>query len=97
MQSFQRDLEKFQALDTQVLGVSGDSLETHIRFAQEYNITFPLISDESGQIKGLYGRNRITYLIDKEGIIRFIKTGVPDNKEFLDEIRKLSQDPGNRK
>jgi len=92
MQSFQRDLEKFEGLDTQVLGVSGDNLETHIKFAKKYNITFPLISDEDKQIKDMYGRNRITYLIDKKGIIRFIQKGVPENKDFLKHIRGLSQE-----
>jgi peroxiredoxin Q/BCP len=92
MQAFQRDLEKFEGLDTQVLGVSGDSLETHAKFADEYNITFPLITDKDNQIKNLYGRNRITYLIDKKGVIRFIQTGVPENKDFLNQIRNLSQD-----
>jgi peroxiredoxin Q/BCP len=91
MQSFQRDLEKFESLNTQILGVSGDSLETHMKFAEKYAIAFPLISDGNMQIKNLYGRNRITYLIDKQGIIRFIQKGVPDNKEFLKEIRKLSE------
>lgn len=93
MQFFQRDLEKFERLSTQVLGVSGDSLDTHMKFTQQYNITFPLISDEDMQIKDLYGRNRITYLIDKQGIIRYIQKGVPDNEEFLKEIRKLSEKP----
>jgi peroxiredoxin Q/BCP len=92
MQSFQRDLEKFEDLDTQVLGVSGDSMETHMKFAKKYDITFPLISDKDKEIKGIYGRNRITYLIDKKGIIRFIQKGVPDNKDFLKEIKKLSQE-----
>jgi peroxiredoxin Q/BCP len=91
MQAFQRDLEKFEGLDTQVLGVSGDSLVTHAKFADKYNITFPLITDKDNQIKNLYGRNRITYLIDKKGIIRFIQTGVPENKDFLREIKKLSK------
>lgn len=91
MQSFQRDLEKFESLTTQVLGISGDRLESHIKFSEEYDIAFPLISDEDMQIKNLYGKNRITYLIDKQGVIRFIQTGVPDNNEFLKEIRKLSE------
>ncbi len=91
MQSFQRDLEKFKGLDTQVLGVSSDSMETHMKFAKQYDITFPLLSDQDRQIKGMYGRNRITYLIDKKGIIRFIQTGVPENKEILKHIRKLPQ------
>ncbi len=91
MQAFQRDLEKFEALDSQVLGVSGDSLVTHAKFADRDNITFPLITDKDGQIKNMYGRNRITYLIDKKGVIRFIQTGVPENRDFLKEIKKLSK------
>ena len=97
MQSFQRDLEKFELLHTQVLGVSGDSLETHMKFAKKYNITFPLIYDEDKQIKDMYGRNRITYLIDKKGVIRFIQKDVPDNKDFLMEMRKLSQESESHK
>ncbi len=92
MQSFQRDLEKFERLDTQVLGVSGDSMETHMKFARKYDITFPLISDKDRKIKDLFGRNRITYLIDKKGTIRFIQRGVPENKDFLKEIKKLTQE-----
>jgi len=96
MQSFQRDLEKFERLDTQVLGLSGDNMETHIKFAEKYNITFPLISDNDMNIKDKYGRNRITYLIDKKGIIRFIQQGVPENKDFLEQIKKLSKEEKNR-
>ena len=92
MQAFQRDLEKFSKLETQVLGVSGDSLETHMRFAKEYDITFPLITDDNGKIKDSYGTSRITYLIDKKGVIRFIQKGVPVNSDFLKEITNLSKD-----
>ncbi len=94
MQSFQRDLEKFERLEAQILGVSGDSMETHMKFAKEYDITFPLISDSERQIKDVYGSSRITYLIDKKGIVRFIQKGVPENKDFLRELKKLSRDPG---
>jgi peroxiredoxin Q/BCP len=94
MQSFQRDLGKFDRLDAQILGVSSDSMETHMKFAKEYDITFPLISDSEKQIKNVYGSSRITYLIDKKGIVRFIQKGVPENKDFLRELKKLSREPG---
>jgi peroxiredoxin Q/BCP len=92
MQSFQRDLEKFESLDTQVLAVSTDRIETHRKFAEEYDFSFPLISDEAMEIKGMYGRNRITYLIDKKGIIRFIQRGRPYNEDILKYIGKLPQE-----
>jgi peroxiredoxin Q/BCP len=57
--------------------VSPDSIETHKKFAAEYGITFPLISDENNAIRKLYASGRITYLIDKQGVIRYIQEGVP--------------------
>ncbi len=89
MQAFQRDLEKFEKLDAQVLAVSSDSIETHIKFSKEYNFKFPLLSDENKTIKKLYGTERITYLIDKKGIIRYIQKGIPNNDDFLRALEKL--------
>jgi len=89
MQAFQMDLEQFKKLDAQVIGISPDSLETHEKFSEKYGLTFPLVSDGDGLIKGLYGKERITYLIDKSGIIRFIQKGVPENKDFLKKLKEI--------
>jgi len=90
MQAFQMDLEKFEKLDAQVIGISPDSLETHEKFSEKYGLTFPLVSDGDGVIKNLYGRERITYLIDRKGMIRFIQKGVPENEEFLKKLREVN-------
>ena len=87
--AFQKDIDKFEGLDTQVLGVSYDSIETHKKFVKEYDITFPLIADEDKSIRILYGKGRITFLIDKNGIIQYIQEGVPKNRKFLKKIKKL--------
>lgn len=92
LQAFQNDLEKFESLNTQVLGVSGDSLDTHRKFAEEYDITFPLISDEKSGVRDLYGGGRTTFLIDRNGVIRYIQSGVPDNTIFLQKIKALEKD-----
>ena len=89
MQAFQMDLEKFEKLDAQVIGISTDSIGTHEKFSKEYQLTFPLVSDDDGSVKLLYGRGRVTYLIDKKGIIRFIQEGVPENRTLLEKLRKL--------
>jgi len=89
LQAFQKDIEKFEGLNTQVLGVSSDSIETHQKFVEEYGITFPLISDEDESVRKLYGKGRITFLIDKNGIIQYIQEGVPKNRKFLKKIKKL--------
>jgi peroxiredoxin Q/BCP len=92
MQAFQKDLEKFDSLDAQVLGVSSDSLETHKKFSEKYKFTFPLISDEQNKIRYLYSWGRVTYLIDKKGIIRHLQKGVPDNKVFINRLSELEKE-----
>jgi len=76
-----------------VLGVSGDTLETHRAFMQEHGIAFPMIDDADGTIRKLYDRGRMTYLIDKEGIISYLLKGVPDNERLLEELDR-QQTPG---
>ena len=88
MQAFQRDLPRFEKLNAQVLGISTDDLQTHREFSDKFQLTFPLIADD-GSLKEEYGKERITYIIDQTGVIRFIQQGVPDNEELLKELKKL--------
>ncbi len=88
MQAFQRDLSNFEKLDAQVLGVSADSMKTHMEFSEKYGLTFPLISDEKGELQKRYAPGRITYVIDEAGTVRFIRKGVPDTKELLEELER---------
>lgn len=87
--SFKRDLEKFENLNAQVVGVSDDDLQTLEKFESEFGIIFPLVADEKKVVRKLYGWGRRTFLIDKNGIIRFKHKGVPKNEEFLQELEKL--------
>ena len=88
MKAFQDDIERFEELNAQVLGVSGDTLETHIAFSKELGLTFPLVVDD-GNIRSLFGSGRITHLIDQNGIVRYVHKGMPSNEVLLKEIRSL--------
>ena len=73
----------FKARNVAVIGVSKDSVSSHKRFAEKYNLPFILVSDPEltanqaygvWQEKKLYGKVsmgvvRSTYLIDEEGVI----------------------------
>jgi peroxiredoxin Q/BCP len=89
MQAFQNDLARFEKLNAQVLGVSPDSVATHLEFAKKYKLTFPLLADEQGTIQKQYAPGRVTFIIDKNGVVRFVQQGVPKNKELLKELAKL--------
>ena len=75
MQNFQQNLAKLEAADTQVLGVSMDSSFSNKAWAQQINVTFPLLSDWGGDVSKQYGvynpkykaARRVNYLIDKDG------------------------------
>jgi len=84
MKAYQADIAKFESNDTQVFGVSVDSVPANREFAKQNGITFPLLSDfvKRSVVKdygifnedGGYG-NRATFVIDKEGIIQHIDEG----------------------
>jgi len=48
-----------------------------------------LLADEQGQMQKLYAPGRVTFLIDKGGVVRFVQKGVPDNRALLKELAKL--------
>jgi peroxiredoxin Q/BCP len=69
------------ALGAAIFGVSSDDDSSHTRFSSAYNLPFPLISDPSKRIASLYGvtrwggllpSRRVTFVIDREGIIRSV-------------------------
>ena len=83
MKAYQADIAKFEATDTQVFGLSVDSVPANKEFANKIGVTFPLLSDFKRTVvrdygifneEGGYG-NRATFVIDKDGIIQHIDEG----------------------
>jgi thioredoxin-dependent peroxiredoxin len=70
----------FQELGAEVLGVSSDSEAAHQKFAAAHALPFPLLCDQGGKLRKLYGvpttlgilPGRVTYVIDKQGMVRHI-------------------------
>ncbi len=81
MQAFQANLQRLEAADTQVLGVSMDSPFSNKAWAEKINVTFPLLSDWGGDVTRQYGLyddkrkigRRVNILIDKNGKIANIQ------------------------
>jgi len=84
--SFRDDFPKFKKVETVILGVSPDSVESHKKFAKKYNLNFSLLADEDKEVikkydvwkeKSMYGRKymgveRSTFIIDSDGKIKKI-------------------------
>jgi len=83
MKAYQADMQHFDENNTQVLGISVDSFAAQKVFAEKEGITFPLLSDLNRKVARAYGvineeqgvANRVTFVIDKEGVIRRIDSG----------------------
>jgi len=76
--AFRDNYEPITALDAIIVGVSADSADSHQQFREKHSLPFPLVPDTDKQLSKLYGARglfglttaRITYVIDKQGIIR---------------------------
>ncbi len=77
--SFRDQYEVFQEQGAEVVGVSSDDEVSHRQFSAKYELPFVLLSDPGGKVRKLYRvpktlgliPGRSTYVIDKEGIIRY--------------------------
>jgi len=91
--------EQLIKLGYQVIGVSTDSVQSHKKFEDKYELPFPLIADEDKKIvedykvwgekkfmgKTYIGTNRTTFLIDENGVLRKIITK-PDTKNQTQQV-----------
>ena len=97
--AFQEALPQLGKIGVAVIGVSRDKMKPIDKFAEKYSLTFPLASDEAGDVstaygtwveKSMYGRKymgmeRSTFLIDKTGTIAKIwrKVSVPGHAKAV--------------
>jgi peroxiredoxin Q/BCP len=92
--SMRDGIGELQEIGVQVLGVSTDSVKSHESFRDKYDLNFPLLSDKDKSIIKAYGvesergsAKRVTFLIDKSGIIRHIWHKV-DTASHADEVKE---------
>jgi peroxiredoxin Q/BCP len=102
---FRDSMKDFERLNTIIIGVSRDSVESHDAFKSKYCLPFPLVSDESGSVceaygvwveKSMYGKSymgieRATFLIGKDGAIKNIwrKVKVDSHVQTVLEAAKV--------
>lgn len=103
--NFRDDFPKFKKSETVILGVSPDSVSSHKKFAEKFDLPFSLLADEDKKVvqlydvwkeKSMYGKKymgveRTTFIIDENGKIRqiFNKVKVDGHNE---EVMKALKD-----
>lgn len=88
------DEDTFAGLNTAIIASNPDSVESHERFAEKQQYQFPILVDEGKKMAEAYhavkpegGIQRTVYILDKEGMIRYSKQGLPPDSELIDAIK----------
>ncbi|GHO67806.1 peroxiredoxin [Ktedonobacter sp. SOSP1-52] len=101
--SYEADLERFKDYDTEIVSISMDSHFALEAWKKSMHTSFHHLSDfyPQGKVVDLYGirhpagmPERALFVVDKEGIIRYIEIQhapgeMPDNEDLFEALRKL--------
>lgn len=102
--SFRDAYDELRGAGARVYGISGDSVESHAAFAKHHRLQYGLLADVGDQVRndifgvprGLLGLKpgRVTYVIDKDGIVRHKYQAHLEAQAHVDEaiamVKKLS-------
>lgn len=97
--AFRDQYEVFKTAGAEVIGVSGDSKESHQKFAAKYNLPFVLLSDKDDQVRKQYGATmafglipgRVTYVLDKQGVVQYVFDSMLNFQGHVQEALKTIQ------
>jgi peroxiredoxin Q/BCP len=88
----------------EIVGVSRDSSDSHARFASKHGLPFKLLADESGEITKAYEATlfggllpvskRITYVIDRDGVVRGVFSHTLDATRHVSDVQRLIAELG---
>jgi peroxiredoxin len=98
--SLRDNLPQFTDRDTQLLAVSNDSIHTLRVFAEQEGLEYPLLSDfwphgNTSRAYGVFDEDkgcavRGTFVIDKEGVVRWtVVNGLPDARDLNEYVKAL--------
>ncbi|OPY32411.1 MAG: putative peroxiredoxin [Methanomassiliicoccales archaeon PtaU1.Bin124] len=98
---FRDRYEDFVSLGADVVGISSDPQRSHQEFATKHNLPFRILSDVDEKVRemygatGLLGPGRVTYVIDKKGVVRHIFSSQMQATKHIDEafamVEKLAK------
>lgn len=101
--NFRDDYSAYEKAGVVILGVSADTVESHIKFKKKFQLQFPLLADEGHVVCDLYGVwgpkkflgkdyegvLRTTFLINKDGDIQKVYENVRPSEHSKDLLAEL--------
>ena len=98
--SFRDQFAVFADADAMIIGISAQSVESHLAFAQKHRLNYQLLSDTGNKVRKLFGvpsnlfglvPGRVTYIVDKKGNVVYIFNSQMDAEKHVDEALRILQ------
>lgn len=95
--NFRDHMDHYEQAGVKVLGISVNTLKSHKKFAEKYNLNFPLVVDDSKEIARKYGvlgtrsASRVTYLVGPDGKIAHVYPKVTPKEHAVEVMQKLKE------
>jgi thioredoxin-dependent peroxiredoxin len=96
--SFRDQFEAFKEADAVIIGISGQSVESHKQFTEKYRLSFTLLSDEGNKIRKQFGvpsdllgllPGRVTFVADKNGKVIYVFNSQTQAAKHVDEALRI--------
>ena len=99
--SFRDQFEVFADADAMIIGISAQSVESHLEFAKKHRLNYTLLSDPGNKVRKLFGvpsslfgllPGRVTYVINKEGKVTYLFNSQIQAEKHVDEALRILQE-----
>ena len=99
--SFRDQFEVFKQEDALIIGISGQSVQSHFEFAKKHRLNYTLLSDEGDKVRKLFGvptsflgllPGRVTYIVNKEGKVVFVFNSQLNAGKHIEEALRILKD-----
>lgn len=98
--SFRDQFAVFADADAMIIGISAQSVESHLAFAEKHRLNYLLLSDTDNKVRNLFGvpsnlfgliPGRVTYIVDKKGEVVYIFNSQMNAEKHVDEALRILQ------
>ncbi|MEI7676605.1 MAG: peroxiredoxin [Bacteroidales bacterium] len=96
--SFRDQFEVFKSADALIIGISGQTVQSHFDFAKKHRLNYTLLSDENNRVRKLFGvptnllgllPGRVTYVVNKAGKVVLVFNSQLKSEQHIEEALRI--------
>lgn len=99
--SFRDQFDVFADADAMIIGISAQSVESHLKFAKKNRLNFTLLSDKGNKLRKLFGvpgnlfgwiPGRVTYVVNRDGKVVYMFNSQLESEKHVEEALRILQE-----